>query len=204
VTIASVVLALVVSVYVGRLIVGNYHGQMRQLQYAREEFQLKARSFAATLGNGLYGANDKLSDLEHSTVVRSYFHNRDLGMSLEYGLGASLEELQRTLEDVCRTDQAAASVFDGIALLGRDGEVLAAYPPLTIRDYGNLDALPVVGRLPLGGVLRRVPGDHGAGWLMLVPVEDSDHRHGTLVGELSGESLLEMLRVLEIEILLFC
>ena len=93
-TIASVVLALVVSVYVGRLIVGNYHGQMRQLRYAREEFQLKARSFAATLGNGLYSANDKLCDLERSAEVSSYFHNRDLGMSLEYGLGASLEEME--------------------------------------------------------------------------------------------------------------
>ena len=196
VTIASVVLALVVSVYVSRLIVGNYHGQMHQLRFAREEFQLKTRSFATTLGNGLYSANDKLCDLERSAGVSGYFQSQDLGMSLEYGLGASLEELQRTLEDFCRTDHATANVFDGIAVLDSNGDVLAGYPALTNRDFGDLDALPVIGRLPLGGVLRRAPGNQGTCWLMLMPVVDHDHRHGTLVGELSGESLLEMLRVL--------
>jgi diguanylate cyclase (GGDEF)-like protein len=120
-----VVVGTLLGVYLAILLTIGHFGQ-RSLQQALTELeqlhlQQQAESFDTFLNQRL----KNISALAHSPPIKAYLANRDLGMSMRYGLRASLNQVQRHFRTFIN-DEAA---FDGarvtrIAFTEPDGRVL--------------------------------------------------------------------------------
>jgi signal transduction histidine kinase/CheY-like chemotaxis protein len=185
-----VVVITLATVYVGHLIVGSYRGQMLRVEHARQEFEQHTRTLATALGQQILGANDKLQDLGRMSAINGYFANRDLGLTLAYGLSASVEEVERTFASLCTARHPAAVPFSGLALLDSTGAVVAAYPAPTQGPPWVVPRTEVVGELPLGGTLLLRRDATRPVCRLLVPVRDGPRRRGTLVGLITPRDLL--------------
>ncbi len=194
-TVATVLLIAVVTAYVGHLVLGNYQGQVLRIEHARDEFSLRTRLLATALGQSLLGADDKLFHMGRSTAVQGYFASRDLGMTMEYGLGASVEELEQFFGTVCDVPSTVALRFSGLALVDTAGQVVAAHAPPDPWRPESFAATPLLGELPLGGTLRlQTTGGRPRG-LVCVPISDGRQRRGTLVAALPLSDLLDSVRL---------
>jgi signal transduction histidine kinase/ActR/RegA family two-component response regulator len=188
--VATVALTVVMVTFVGQLIRGNYRGQMLHLEHADDEFELRTRTLATSVGQILLGANDRLASLGQTTAVQGYFANRDLGMTLEYGLSASLEQLRECLRTSCEDRATAAVPMTCVALLDADGRPIAAGPGTPAWAPDEALTAPVVGKLPLGGTLR-LAGDGARATFLLVRTVRTDERvRGFIVGAFPPCNLL--------------
>jgi signal transduction histidine kinase/CheY-like chemotaxis protein len=185
-----VVVITLATTYVGHLIVGSYRGQMLRVEHARQEFEQHTRTLATALGQQILGANDKLQDLGRMSAINGYFANRDLGLTLAYGLSASVEEVERTFASLCTASHPAAVPFSGLALLDSTGAVVAAHPAPTQGPPWVVPSTEVVGELPLGGTLLLRRDATRPVCRLLVPVRDGTRRRGTLVGLITPRDLL--------------
>jgi len=192
---ATVLLVVVMAVYVGHLILGNYRGQVQRLHHAEDEFQLRTRTLATALGHGLVGANDKLVDLGRTTTVQGYFAARDLGMTMQYGLGASVQELERSFDGICTMPRTVAVRFSGLALVDAAGAVVAVSGAAPGWQPGHHDAAQVIGQLPLGAEVRLVGTGETSSCLLVVPVAEGMRERGRLVGAIAMADLLESVRL---------
>ncbi len=186
-TVASIVVAVVVTAAVGHLILGNYRGLIQRREFAREGLRLHTRTLAASLGHSLYGANVRLLDLGHSADVRGELDQRD--RELETILSYRFSVL-------CGARRAATAHFEAIALLDAAGEILTAWPDAADERLQNLSLRPVVGTLPGSGELRLVRVDQEAWYLLAVPITGDTESSGQLVGVVRGSSLLGALNSL--------
>ena len=90
-----VLLAVVlVAGYAGTLIWANQAAKQRLREAVLNELRLDAEKRAATLTYFIGERRNDLRDLAESLEVGNYYANRDLGMSLDYGLQFTLQEIE--------------------------------------------------------------------------------------------------------------
>ncbi|TOO24959.1 hypothetical protein CGH39_26365, partial [Vibrio parahaemolyticus] len=87
--------AIIVSIYLAILIVVTSLGQNKLKDSQYRELDLKVKSYASTLDNLFTIASEDVDNLSSDKTVQTFFANLASGMSMEYGLGASLINLKR-------------------------------------------------------------------------------------------------------------
>lgn len=122
---AILVGCLILVVYIGGLIFFNYEKQKALQTSALEGFRLDLERQAASLGYFFSERKYDVSLLVNRKEIASYFINRNLGMSEEYGLKVSLFLIHR-LFDATRDSKAFEnrSLYDRILLLDGEGRLL--------------------------------------------------------------------------------
>ncbi len=114
--------AVLVSAYLFALIVVTSLGQnkLRESQY--RELDLKVKSYASTLDNFFSIASDDIENLSGDKTVQTFFANLASGMSMEYGLGASLFSLKNRFDDKIASKKINGSnIYEKLTLIGGDG-----------------------------------------------------------------------------------
>ncbi|NEX22641.1 EAL domain-containing protein [Thiorhodococcus mannitoliphagus] len=182
---------LVLCIYVALLLGTTYLAQ-RQLVAstdARQALELELRATALS-----YFYAERRSDmvnLGRSRVVSTFFANRDLGMSMAYGLRASLLAVRdAALELLDERHVGERYLYRRIVLLDDDGSVLA--------DTSKRAEPASLGRvLPAAGVTEaRVlagTGDHQDEVLIQAPVVIQGRRRGSLVAWVDQQVALSAL-----------
>ena len=89
----SVLAIVLVAGYAGTLIWANQAAKQRLREAVLNELRLDAEKRAATLSYFIGERRNDLRDLAESLEVGNYYANRDLGMSLDYGLQFTLQEI---------------------------------------------------------------------------------------------------------------
>jgi diguanylate cyclase (GGDEF)-like protein len=124
-------------VYLALLLVTTWIAQERLSHSTAARHALDAQLHANALS---YFYAERLGDLENlrrDQAVKSFFVNRDLGMSMKYGLQASLVSIRSVLiERVGEKRVDSGPFFDRIAMFDADGTILvdsAADPPAAER-----------------------------------------------------------------------
>ncbi len=84
--------------YLGFLLLNLYRSHDRLHSAAIEQLQQTTVKRALALELFLHERTEELADLSEKQTLQSYFENLHLGMSLDYGLGASLSDLRSSLE----------------------------------------------------------------------------------------------------------
>lgn len=111
--------------YLALLIALVYLGQGHLRGSLEQQARLVLEKQAAAVGYFLSEQRDAIQEVTRSAALKTFFANRALGMSMEYGLRASLhavgEELERVLE---RKRLQGRRVYSRIGLVDRDGSVL--------------------------------------------------------------------------------
>jgi diguanylate cyclase (GGDEF)-like protein len=120
-------------VYLVLLLVTTWVAQERLSHSTNARHALEARLHANALSYFYAERLGDLANLRRDQAVQSFFVNRDLGMSMKYGLQASLVSIRGILiERVGEKRVDAGPFFDRIALFDADGTILvdtSADPP---------------------------------------------------------------------------
>jgi PAS domain S-box-containing protein len=112
---------------VAYLLWANYREASRNRQQVLAQHQAAFRLHASALAHLLGSAGEDLRYLADSREVAAYFEGRDLGMSMQYGLGLALVPIRARLQRmVGDRGQGREPRFARVALRDADGLDLAA------------------------------------------------------------------------------
>ncbi|YCO01488.1 putative bifunctional diguanylate cyclase/phosphodiesterase [Vibrio sp. VNB-15] len=117
--------AILVSLYLAMIIMVTSLGQHKLKDSQHRELDLKVKSYASTLDNLFTIASEDIDHLSTDKTVQTFFANLASGMSMEYGLGASLINLKRKLQEKSATKIVNNQVlYKQLALIGLDGSAI--------------------------------------------------------------------------------
>ncbi|KHA59367.1 diguanylate cyclase [Vibrio variabilis] len=121
------VCAILVSLYLAMIITVTSLGQDKLKAAQYRELDLKVKSYASTLDNLFTLASEDIDHLSTDRTVQTFFANLASGMSMEYGLGASLINLKRKLVE--KSSSKAVNnqiIYRQITLTAPDGSPIAS------------------------------------------------------------------------------
>ncbi len=124
---ALVLASIAVGTYVMLLLGTTWfaQGELRATTLAQARLSLQQQ--AAALGYFYSERHHDLTDLRKSAALSNFFANRDLGMSMQYGLRASLLRMQDALDQVRNHKHIGSrSVYTDVAVYDDAGDLLAA------------------------------------------------------------------------------
>ncbi len=167
-------------------LVGHYRSAHTLRANVIAQRRQEARLHAANLGMLLSFASDAVRNASESSEVDAFYANRDLGMSMEYGLRLSLvaiaERFRATVEG---RGPGGLPVLSRLVLLDESGTLLAESG--RAARAGELSALAEA-----GSGIRLGPG--GKDLLVTRPHRFKGRITGQLVGWISPESLSSTLQ----------
>ncbi|EDP60383.1 EAL domain-containing protein [Vibrio sp. AND4] len=117
--------AILVSLYLVMIITVTSLGQNKLKDSQHRELDLKVKSYAGTLDNLFTIASEDIDHLSSDQTVQTFFANLASGMSMEYGLGASLINLKHKLEKNVESKTVNGLIlFEKLTLIGLDGSTV--------------------------------------------------------------------------------
>lgn len=118
--------------YLVYLVIAQYEAQRELQRYTSSRIIQGAEKRAIAVSYFLQERLNDIQSIARSRELLLYFENRALGMSMEYGLGASLDALREFAASYeNRRIIADKPIFTRILILGPKGEVLSGTPPLS-------------------------------------------------------------------------
>lgn len=111
--------------YIGYLIVAQYYSQVALRATALKQLAIDSERHAMALGYFFKEREKELTNMAASREVTAYFENKALGMSMEYGLRASLIDVEgRFRLEMARNNLDGAAIYRRIVFVDRNGKVL--------------------------------------------------------------------------------
>ena len=124
---ALVCLAVLLVGFIAYLLGHNYMVRLEQQRRALDGHARRTAEIGLTLEYFFYERRLDLQDLAERGAVPTYFSNRALGMSMEYGLQLSLEAIATDFERVIRKKQVSGqSIYEFLALQDEAHTMLVA------------------------------------------------------------------------------
>ncbi len=121
-----IIAAVLLAAYLVSILAVTNFGQTRLKESQQRELNLKVQSYTNMLEYFFNVTNDELTNLANDKSMLTYFANLASGMSMQYGLGASLFNLNRELNSlIANTEISQQSVYQRLVLVGYDGTVIA-------------------------------------------------------------------------------
>ncbi|MCK4660241.1 MAG: hypothetical protein KAV82_12030 [Phycisphaerae bacterium] len=142
---ATIVAGVVLIGFVGFLLFANYRSQIDLQKTAVDRLQLETEEHATTISHFFTERKDDMRNLAAGRSISVFFENKALGMSMRYGLGASLlsiaERFNRLIEDKRLGDD---KIYTRVTFIGEDGQLLVdtdsqdSSHPAVPRNWGLL------------------------------------------------------------------
>ncbi|HCG9642587.1 TPA: bifunctional diguanylate cyclase/phosphodiesterase [Vibrio parahaemolyticus] len=134
--------AIIVSIYLAILIVVTSLGQNKLKDSQYRELDLKVKSYASTLDNLFTIASEDVDNLSSDKTVQTFFANLASGMSMEYGLGASLINLKRRFDEKIDGKLINSSnIYNKLTLVGNDGTTIVTTGPKDLKPMDIHDLM---------------------------------------------------------------
>ncbi|HAS6809326.1 TPA: diguanylate cyclase, partial [Vibrio parahaemolyticus] len=131
-----------VSIYLAILIVVTSLGQNKLKDSQYRELDLKVKSYASTLDNLFTIASEDVDNLSSDKTVQTFFANLASGMSMEYGLGASLINLKRRFDEKIDGKLINSSnIYNKLTLVGSDGTTIVTTGPKDLKPMDIHDLM---------------------------------------------------------------
>lgn len=192
-----IISAVLVSIYLTGIIVVTSLGQNKLKESQHRELNLKVKSYASTLNNLFTIASEDIDNLSTDRTVQTFFANLASGMSVEYGLGASLFNLKHRFDNKIATKKINGSnIYNKLTLIGGDGVPIISTGPMTTGpvDAGNL--VVETGR----NVEIYASQDSDSTLIQVVrEVEFSGNRVAHVVADINPDVVIEQLTIQEHE-----
>ncbi len=135
---ALFVVAAGILLFTGFLLLTNYRSQVKLRNTAVDRFKYSTEQRAVSLAFFFSERFDDLQNLTESRVVEVYFENQALGMSMVYGLRASLLAVHRKLQTLVekRTHNGRA-VYEFIVVVDDKGKAIASSDEVAHEAVGQ-------------------------------------------------------------------
>ena len=124
----SVLTFLLFIAYAGAVFWSNYLSLQRAQENALSRFQLAAEKQASAISYFFSERRIEVSELADSEPIVSFFKNRDVGMSYQYGLGVNIQLIEDRFEHIASRKRGGNQpVFNGLMLIDGDGTAIASW-----------------------------------------------------------------------------
>jgi PAS domain S-box-containing protein len=111
------------------LLIVNHNSHTSLQQVNTQLFQQNLENAARSIGYFLSERENNIHSLANSNQVSGFFTNQALGMTMAYGLRASLNNIDRSFEKLRENSRLGATpIYTKLLLLGADGLVLTGVP----------------------------------------------------------------------------
>ncbi len=175
-------------VYLALLIALVFFSQGQLHQVLRQRALAELEKDAAAVGYFLAEQRDALGELARDRSIRTFLANRDLGMSMDYGLRASLSQVAARLARLHdRKSLGGRPVYRNLVFFDGDGRPLADRARALPR--GPPWTPPAPAEAP-GVDLSVAPGAQGGLGFLAAPVVYKGRREGLLVAAMDLEGAL--------------
>ncbi|QEM69622.1 response regulator [Geobacter sp. FeAm09] len=172
--------------YLIYLVNAQYQAQRELQRYTSLRIVQGAEKRAIAVGYFLQERRNDVQSIARSRELSLYFENRALGMSMEYGLGASLDALREfTASYEQRKVIADKPVFRRILVLGPNGELLAGTPPAG----GGTNWRAQLPASPAGSGMFLDNHDGAHDLILVAPVSFKDAPAGSVVAWLDTDQI---------------
>ncbi len=134
--------AILVSLYLAMIIVVTSLGQNKLKESQYRELDLKVKSYASKLDNLFTIASEDIDNLSGDRTIQTFFANLASGMSMEYGLGASLFNLKHRFDNKIATKQINGdNIYQKLTLIGGNGKTIVTTGSESLEqiDIGKLE-----------------------------------------------------------------
>jgi len=122
-------------VFIGVLVFFNYRAQVSLEKAERERIKSNIRNRVIALGYFFTERKNDLNELYASRSIRSFFENKALGMSMEYGLRASLLSIQREFRYLLINKKLEAiNIYKRILFVDPSGKILVDTKPKYLQE----------------------------------------------------------------------
>ena len=124
----SIITLLIFVTYAGAVFWGNFTSMQRLQGNALTQFKLETEKQASAISYFFSERRNDISELAESDTIGSFFANRDLGMTYEYGLGLNLQVIEDRLETIAaRKRIGEQAIYSALALIDSDGMLVASW-----------------------------------------------------------------------------
>ena len=172
----SLLTFLIFIVYAAAVFCGNYQPLQKLRENALLQLQLECEKRASAIAYYFSSRRDDVADLAESEVIGSFFNNRDLGMSPQYGLGVNIELIEARFEHMVATKRVGEyPVYSGFLLLDSEGTPVAGYKHHEVSGSAK-KWLKLA-----GGQIRILRGDSKGELLIMAPVRINHVPRGELL-----------------------
>ncbi|WP_232364092.1 PAS domain S-box protein [Desulforapulum autotrophicum] len=116
--------------YVGTLLVNNYNSRIQLIDASRKRFVTVFEKQAMAMGYFFSEREQDLVALSGSREISTYFENKALGMSMQYGLGTSLLDMQHSFTTLADSKKIGeVKIYNWIAFVQSDGTPVTTVSP---------------------------------------------------------------------------
>lgn len=181
---------LILVVFLGFLLAGNYRAQLALSQAAFDRLQLELEKRVATLDYFLSERRNDLQTFETRRELSAYFINKDLGVSERYGLKVNLFVIAKLFENTVKEKTVhGLAIYDRILFVDHEGKVLAdtrkqpGCPDSKLQDALNTADEKIQIQMVEAGEETQI--------LFSAPFFHKDHFRGMIFAYLSADTILE-------------
>ncbi|BBO82991.1 hypothetical protein DSCO28_35570 [Desulfosarcina ovata subsp. sediminis] len=149
--IAILGIALILTGFVGFLLISNYHSLQKLRDSALKQYAYEFETRSWSLSNFLENQRQKIATIANAGKLELYFENKALGMSMKYGLRATIlaleQELIRFVDQQRLQDRC---IYQRLAIYNPQGDLIVdSGPPLSIALKDRRRRMSLL-RLPEG------------------------------------------------------
>jgi PAS domain S-box-containing protein len=186
---ALFVVAAGILLFTGFLLLTNYRSQLKLRNTAVDRFRYSTEQRAVSLGFFFSERFDDLQNLTESRAVEVYFENQALGMSMVYGLRASLFAVHRRLQTLVeKRTHNGRPVYEFIAVVDDKGETIASSDEMPHQAVDQA----LIGNAFKKGHLSTLTLDQHS-FIIGAPIHFKNQVTGWVVGQLNAHCLRDFL-----------
>jgi PAS domain S-box-containing protein len=184
------VVAAGILLFTGFLLLTNYRSQVKLRNTAVDRFRYSTEQRAVSLGFFFSERFDDLQNLTESRAVEVYFENQALGMSMVYGLRASLFAVHRRLQTLVeKRTHNGRPVYEFIAVVDDKGKAIASSDEMS---HQGVEQALIGNTFKAKGHLSTLTLDQHA-FIIGAPIYFKNQVTGWVVGRLNAHCLRDFL-----------
>ncbi len=137
---ATIIVSVVLVGFIASLVVKNYLSQLELQGYALEQLKQDIEKRATAVSYFYSERRNDLKNLAESREISIFFENKALGMSMEYGLRASLLAVSETFNRLLEERKLGEDrIYSRITFVGSNGELLVDTQPIDTKQKHKED-----------------------------------------------------------------
>ncbi len=173
------------------ILIRLYGTSVRLVEANTRSFSQQTRAKASVLNEYLSWAVSEVETLARSKTLQTYYHNKALGMSLEYGLSLSLVQMNDKFKRYLETPASSGlPVFKQISFFSlEEGRILAQVPPRDGQGSDPVQAVATGENFEKGLAFRTICTENLCRVFLIRSLTYSGEQKGLLVLELNLETV---------------
>ena len=185
-----IVIGILLISYIIFIFVISYLGQEKLLQSQTKEFELKLQNRISTLKHFFQLSKEDISRLSQNSNFKIYFTNKALGMSMQYGLQANLDNAQNSIKEFSENmNFDGTKIYQNVVLIDSDGNIIIN----ETNEEVNKILLDASDEIHEKAILYPIIKDNFLELYLIKSILNKENKIGTLIAQINSNEIFKKL-----------